>query len=135
MENMLKEVGGRIKELREIMNFSQEEMASKTNVTLADYQALEAGKMDFSFTFIYKCAQTFHVDVTDILKGSSPTLTSYSVTRKGGGLPITRRQGFSYNNLAPMFKDKLAEPFHVTAPYIEAEQNQPIKLSTHEGQE
>jgi acetyl-CoA synthetase len=135
MENMLKEVGGRIRTLREIMDITQEDMAKRTNVTLSDYQALEEGKMDFSFTFIYKCAQHFHVDVTDILKGSSPTLTSYSVTRNGGGLPITRRKGFSYNNLAPMFKNKQAEPFRVKAPYLEEEQHQPIKLSTHEGQE
>ena len=135
MEDMLKEVGGRIKTLREIMDITQEDMAKRTNVTLSDYQALEDGKMDFSFTFIYKCAQNFQVDVTDILKGSSPTLTSYSVTRKGGGLPITRRKGFSYNNLAPMFKNKQAEPFHVRAPYVEEEQSRPIKLSTHEGQE
>lgn len=135
MENMLKEVGGRIKTLREIMDISQEEMAKKTNVTLEDYVALEEGRMDFSFTFIYKCAQNFNVDVTDILKGSSPTLSSYSVTKNGGGLPITRRKGFSYNNLAPMFKDKQAEPFKVVAPYVEEEQNCPIKLSTHEGQE
>ena len=100
MEDILKVVGGRIKTLREIMDISQEDMAQRTNVSLEDYIALEEGKMDFSFTFIYKCAQTFNVDVTDILKGSSPTLTSYSVTRKGGGLPITRRKGFSYNNLA-----------------------------------
>ena len=132
---MLKEVGGRIKTLREIMDISQEDMAARTNVSLEDYKALEEGKMDFSFTFIYKCAQNFNVDVTDILKGSSPTLSSYSVTKRGGGLPITRRKGFSYNNLAPMFKNKQAEPFRVIAPYVEAEQNQPIKLSTHEGQE
>lgn len=135
MENMLKEVGGRIRTLREIMDITQEDMAKRANVTLSDYQALEEGKMDFSFTFIYKCAQHFRVDVTDILKGSSPTLTSYSVTRNGGGLPITRRKGFSYNNLAPMFKNKQAEPFRVKAPYLEEEQRQPIKLSTHEGQE
>ena len=135
MEDMLQEVGNRIRTLREIMDISPEDMALKTNVTPADYLALEEGKMDFSFTFIYKCAQTFNVDVTDILKGSSPTLSSYSVTKKGGGLPITRRKGFSYNNLAPMFKNKQAEPFRVIAPYVEAEQDQPVKLSTHEGQE
>ena len=37
--------------------------------------------------------------------------------------------------MAPRFRAKVAEPFVVTAPYFEEEQNQPIKLSTHEGQE
>ena len=135
MNNMLKEVGVRIKELREIMEISPKEMAERTGVSHDDYMKLEAGEMDISFTFIYKCAQTFGVDVTDILKGSGPTLSSYSVTRNGGGLPITRRKGFSYNNLAPLFKDKQAEPFRVIAPYSEEQQTAPIKLSSHEGQE
>ncbi len=135
MNDMLKEVGERIRTLREIKEISVEDMAKRTGVSTEDYVALEDGKMDFSFTFIYKCAQNFGVDVTDILKGSSPTLASYSVTRMGGGLPITRRKGFSYNNLAPLFKDKQAEPFRVVAPYSEEQQTQPIKLSSHEGQE
>ena len=37
--------------------------------------------------------------------------------------------------MAPLFKNKTAEPFFVTMPYSEAEQNVAIKLSTHAGQE
>ena len=65
----------------------------------------------------------------------SPTLSSYTVNRKGDGLPITRRQGFKYLNMAPLFKNKTAEPFFVTMPYEEAQQKVAIKLSTHVGQE
>ena len=70
-----------------------------------------------------------------MIKGVSPTLSSYTVSRKGDGLPITRRQGFKYLNKAPLFKNKTAEPFYVTMPYSEAEQKVAIKLSTHVGQE
>ena len=66
---------------------------------------------------------------------SSPRLSTYTVTRRGEGLPITRRQGFKYLNLAPLFKGKTAEPFFVTMPYNEVEQKVAIKLSTHQGQE
>lgn len=133
--NAIKEVALRIKDLREILEITEEEAAKATGVTSETYRAYERGELDFSFTFIYKCAHLFGVDVTDILKGSSPTLTEYSVTRKGAGLPIARRRGFSYNNLAPLFKGKIAEPFSVVAKYSEAEQNEPIRLSTHVGQE
>ena len=68
-------------------------------------------------------------------KGSSPTLSSFSINKKGDGLPILRRKGFNYLNLAPLFKNKVAEPFVVTAKYDPAEHERPIKLSTHEGQE
>ncbi|MBR6708410.1 MAG: AMP-binding protein, partial [Clostridia bacterium] len=135
MDNRIKEVAERIRELREILELSREDMAACTDTTLEQYVELEEGRADFSFTFIYKCANRFGVDVTDLLKGSSPTLTSMSVVRAGEGLPIARRRGFSYHNLSPMLRGKLAEPFLVRAPFVAEEQNKPIKLSTHLGQE
>ena len=135
MENKLREIAERLVALREIMGLTTAEMAKRTDVTEDEYITFESGESDFSFTFIHKCAQTFGVDATDILKGSSPTLSSFSVTKAGDGLPIVRRKGFSYNNLAPLFKEKTAEPFVVTATYHADEQDKPIKLGTHEGQE
>ena len=54
-----------------------------------------SGEKDFSFTFIYKCAQRFGIDPTDLIKGVSPNLSSYTVTRNGDHLPITRRPGIT----------------------------------------
>jgi len=135
MENMIKEVATRIKETRLICEISEEEMAVCTGVSVDTYRALESGSLDMTFTFIYKCAARFGIDTTDLLKGESPTLEEYSITRAGGGLPIARRKGFRYNNLAPLFKNKVAEPFRVLARYNPDEANAPIKLSHHEGQE
>lgn len=131
----LGEIAERIRTMREIMGFSEEEMAKSTGVTLENYRLYEAGEADFSFTFIFKCANRFAIDPTDLIKGTSPTLSTYTVSRKGDGLPITRRQGLKYLNKAPLFKQKSAEPFYVTMPYTESEQNIAIKLSTHAGQE
>ena len=129
------EIAARIRGLRELMDITPAEMAEKTDVSLDEYEKLESGESDFSFTFIYKCAERFGVDIVDILNGTSPKLSSYSIVRRGEGLPITRRKGFSYLHKAPFFKNKLAEPFYVKAAYSkEAEQN-PITLSRHEGQE
>ena len=135
LKTQLQEVAARIKMMREITGLSEEEMARHTGVTVEEYAACEQGERDFSFTFIYKCAQRFSIDPTDLIKGESPTLSSYTVTRRGDGLPITRRQGFQYLNLAPLYKNKTCEPFFVTMPYSEEEQKLPIKLSTHAGQE
>ena len=135
MENIIKDVADRIRETRLICEISEEEMAKCTGVSLEAYKELEAGNADFSFTFIYKCAARLGVDTTDLLKGSSPTLKSYSITRAGGGLPIARRKGFRYNNLAPLFKNKIAEPFIVKAKCSLEEMAGTIKLSHHEGQE
>ena len=135
MDYNLKEVAQRIKELREAKGYTPAELAKLTDVSLDDYLVLEQGETDFSFTFIYKCAKVCNVEVIDILEGTSSTLTSYAVTRKGEGAKIVRKKGFVYNNLAPKFKNKLAEPFLVEAPFIAEEQTAPIKLSSHKGQE
>lgn len=139
MQNDLKmqigEIAERIRTMREITGLSEEEMAKSTDVSLEEYRQFENGERDFNFTFIYKCANRFAIDPTDLIKGTSPTLSSYTVTRKGDGLPITRRQGFEYLNKAPLFRNKTAEPYYVRMPYSESEQDIAIKLSTHVGQE
>ncbi len=135
MEQTLFEVASRIRELREVLGISVDEMVKYTGVTKDAYLDFEAGKSDFTFTFIYSCAKRFNIDVTDLLAGTSPTLSTYCVNRNGKGLPIARRKGFSYNNLAPLFRDKKAEPFRVIAKYNPAEADAPIKLSSHKGQE
>ena len=80
MDYSLKEVAGRIKDLREAKGFSQEELAKLTGVSLDEYRILEEGNTDFSFTFIYKCAKACGVEVVDILEGRSSTLTSFAIT-------------------------------------------------------
>ena len=135
MDYSLKEVAGRIKDLREAKGYTTEELAKLTGVSVEDYLLLEKGETDFSFTFIYKCAKACGVEVVDLLEGRSSTLTSFAITRKGEGLKILKQHGVEYNNLAPKFKEKLAEPFLVKFPYIPEEQNAPMKLNSHNGQE
>ncbi|MBQ5837910.1 MAG: AMP-binding protein, partial [Clostridia bacterium] len=135
MDYSLKEVAGRIKDLREAKGYTQEELAKLTGVSVEDYKVLENGETDFSFTFIYKCAKACGVEVVDLLDGTSTTLSSFAITRRGEGLKILKQHGVEYNNLAPKFKEKLAEPFLVKFPYLPEEQSAPIKLSSHKGQE
>ena len=132
METQLKDVAARIRELRTIAGLSEAEMAAKTEITEEQYHILEQGETDFGFTFIYKCADIFGVEIKDLLEGSSPVLSLYTVTRKGEGLPIARKTGFSYHHLAPSFRNKIAEPFWVKLPFSD---DSKMSFSAHEGQE
>ena len=135
LEFKLQEMAGRIKELREIENLSQQEMAEKTGVSLEEYIACEDGKSDLNFAFIYRCALVLRVDVTDIIEGASPRLSSYTVTRKGAGQLIQQAHGMIYYNLAAQFKNRIAEPLYVNAAYSEEAQYKDIELTSHAGQE
>ena len=133
--NQLSEIATRIKELREIIGYSVKEMAEKTDVSEQQYFEYESGKVDIPFSFIHKCALAFGVEMTDLLEGRSAKLSTYTVTRKGRGQETAKEDGIDIANLAPKFKDKLAEPYYVTYEYSQSQQNKPIHLTTHSGQE
>ena len=101
-KGQLQEIAERISDMREVMGYSEAEMAEKTEVSLALYKAYESGEVDLPFTFIHKCALAFGIDIM---------------------------------NMAPKFKNKLAEPYWVRYEYSDELQQQPIHLTKHSGQE
>ena len=135
VSNQLLEVAFRIREMRGICGFTEEEMARRTDTTLAEYRAYEAARADLPFTFIHKCSLAFGIGITDLLEGRSANLSSYTVTRRGQGQQTAKEPGIEISNLAPLFRNKLAEPYYCTYEYDEAQQRMPIHLTTHAGQE
>ena len=135
MHEKITEIAERIKGMRLLLDLSPEDMAAVVDMTADEYLEYESGKRDFSFTFLYLVAGKMGVDMSEFLTGTGPKLTTFSLIHKGEGFPITRRSGFNYLHLAYPFKDKIGEPFFVTAQYSAEAQTQPIVLSHHEGQE
>ena len=135
VNTQLMEVAFRIREMRGICGFSEVEMAQKTDLTLDQYRDYEAARTDLPFTFIHKCSLAFGIGLTDLLEGHSAHLSSYTVTRRGQGQQTAKEPGIEIANLAPFFRNKLAEPYYVTYDYDEAQQHRPIHLTTHAGQE
>lgn len=129
------EIAERLKGLREMMELDTEEMAKAAGVDEQTYLDYEAGKKDFSVTFLYNCAERFGVDVTALLTGHSPKLNSFSIVRAGQGVLTERRHSFTYEHLAQNFKGRTAEPFFVKVPYDAESEKRPIALSAHKGQE
>ncbi len=135
LDYKIKEMAGRIKELREIEGVSPEEMAQKTDVSVSEYLSCESGESDLNFAFLYRCALALNVNVTDIIEGHSPTLKAFTVTKKGKGQEIANAHGMTYYNMAYAFKNRIAEPLYVKSNYDESAQTKEIELTTHEGQE
>ncbi|MDO4581397.1 MAG: AMP-binding protein [Bacillota bacterium] len=135
MSNRLHDMAARIRELREITGYSVEYMAENTDITPEQYSIYEAGEADLPFSFIHKCALLFDVEITDLMEGRSAKLSSYTVTRSGGGQITAREAGIEIRNLAPRFRKKIAEPYWVHYEYNAEQQTKPIHLSTHSGQE
>lgn len=131
----LKEIAERLKNLRELMEVSAAQMAEATSLSEEEYAVYEHGESDFSFNFLFNCAKTLNCDITELITGDNAKLNSFTVTRKGEGLPIIRRSGFNYLHLASNLKGRKAEPFVVNVPYDAKADKSNIILNTHEGQE
>ena len=131
----IQEIALRIREMRNIMGYSVAEMAIRTQVTEENYVEYETGNIDLPFSFIHKCALAFGIELTDLLEGYSAHLSNYTVTRKDRGITTAKERGIRIQNLAPMFRQKIAEPYWVRYDYLPEQQDKPIHLATHAGQE
>ncbi len=131
----IREMAGRIREMRKITGFSVSEMAKRTGVSEDEYILCESGQSDLNIAFLYRCALTFGVDVTDLIEGRSPKLRSYTLTRAGTGQKIEQAHHMTYYNLASDFQNRSSLPLYVVIQYSSEAEHEDIELTTHEGQE
>ena len=131
----LMDIAARIRDMRDILGYSIHKMAELTEVDEALYRTYETGTVDLPFTFLHKCAAAFGVEITVLLEGRSARLSGYTVTRRGKGLVTASEDGITIQDMAPMFRRKLATPYWVTYEYSADLQDKPIHTVTHAGQE
>ena len=131
----LMDIATRIQGMREILGYSIKKIAQLTEVSEDIYRQYETGTVDLPFTFLHKCAKIFGIEITVLLEGRSAKLSGYTVTRRGKGLVTASEDGITIQDMAPMFRKKLATPYWVTYQYSEELQNKPIHTTTHTGQE
>lgn len=132
----IKAIAQRIKGIREDLDISVSKMCEMCHLKEEEYVAMENGEVDFTFSFLNRCATIFGVDIAEILTGSNvSTLHAYSVERKGKGLRVDRRKDFNYLHLASRFYNHRIDPLYVEVPFNKEALEKPIPTNTHEGQE
>jgi mannose-6-phosphate isomerase-like protein (cupin superfamily) len=126
-------IAERIKELREISGISPATLSQESGVPLDLVLQYESGTVDIPVGFLYKVAHKFGVELTAILTGENPRLHVYCVVRKDNGLRVERRRQYKYESLASNFINKKAEPFIVK---IDPDNGStPMEFNSHPGQE
>lgn len=131
MGNELLQVAGRIKELREILEITPNQIAAQINLPLQTYLDYESGAADIPIGVLYAAAAALHVDPTVLLTGDEPRMDEYTITRGGKGVDVERYEGYSFISLAYNYKGREMEPMIVTL----GENDTPAELVTHGGQE
>lgn len=135
MEQKLKQIADRIRELRLITGLTTADMAARIGIDESEYVACESGTKNLSIAFLYHCVLIFGVDMSDILEGKSPKLRSYSLTRRGEGQKIEEAHHMVGYNLASGFRNRIALPLYMEMKYHEGAESEEIEMVTHEGQE
>ena len=128
-----RDIGSRLRELRELENLSADELARVCGVAADFYRAAEEGRVDLPASALNAAAARFGVDLGLLLTGEKPRMAHAAVTRAGKGPRVARRADYGYENLAANFRSARFEPFVVTVP--PADDDAPIPANAHEGQE
>jgi len=133
MTEDLKQIGLRLKGLRDALDLSKEDFASSCGIPLEDYIKYEKGEKDLSFSTLKKIALQYKLDVNTLMFDEEPRMNSYALTRKDKGLAIKRVEAYKYQALASAFTNRKADIFMVT---VEPKgEDEPVNINQHPGQE
>jgi transcriptional regulator with XRE-family HTH domain len=133
MTEDIKQIGQRLKGLRDVLDIEASEVAALCGITTEQYEKMERGESELSVANLQKIAREYQVDLDVLLFGEEPHMSNYFLTRRGQGLSVERRKAYHYESLASGFRGRKAEPFIVTV--SPKPDDAPRESNAHPGQE
>ena len=133
MNEEIKQIAERLKGLRDVLELSVDDVAGVCGIAPEKYLELESGTVDISVSLLHRISQAYSVELTTLMFGDEPKMSSYFVTRKGKGISVERTKAYKYQSLAAGFSKRKADPFMVTV--HPKPDNEPVYQNSHEGQE
>lgn len=133
MNEQIKQIAERLAGLRDALEISPEEIAKVCHLTTDQYLLLESGTVDISVSLLHQISQAYGIELTTLMFGDEPKMSSYFVTRNGKGTAVERTKAYKYQSLAAGFVGRKADPFMVTV--HPKPEDEPIYLNSHFGQE
>lgn len=131
MNEQIHEISSRIREMREISEYSVEFMAKELGISTQVYENYEKSGENIPISALYHMANLFKVDMSEIITGRTPRIDSYCIVPAGKGVKIDRYPGYNFQGLAYRFMNKIMEPMVVTVDPCHGDP----ELVTHGGQE
>lgn len=131
MEQKIKELTDRIRELREVCGYTEEALAAELGIPAATYRGYESDGLNIPINIIFQIANKFGVDFNELLTGEAGKLDTYHVVRAGEGKNTNRCPGYRFKDLAYRYSHKIMQPLLVTLD----PSDDIADLITHSGQE
>jgi len=133
MSELNREIGARIRGVRELSDLVPDVFAARVGIAPALLAQYEAGEIDIPVSILHDISAAFDISMTELLTGESARLSVYSVVRSGRGVGIERRKAYDYQSLAYNFADRKIDPYLITVePKPEGE---PLHMTAHSGHE
>ena len=133
MDEQLKQIGERLRGLREVLDIPVSEMAETISVSEEKYAKIEAGESDITISNLMKIAHKYGISAEELMFAETAHMKSYFVVRKGQGKSVERTKAYKYQSLVSGFVNHKADVFIVT---VEPSPNaRTIYKNTHAGQE
>ena len=133
MDEQLKQIGERLRGLRDVLDISVEEMAATIDIKAEIYEKMERGEVDITISNLMKIAHKYGVSAEELMFAEAPHMKSYFVVRKGQGMSVERTKAYKYQSLVSGFVNHKADVFIVT---VEPKPGvRTIYKNTHKGQE
>ena len=129
----IKSIANRLRELREVLELSAQEVAESCHLRVEEYMALESGESDISVNVLQTIARRYGISLDVLMFGEEPKMNAYFITRAGKGVSVERREAYKYEALASGFRGRKIDPFIVTVEPAPADA--PMHLNSHDGQE
>ena len=82
MNEQIKQIAERLAGLRDALEITPEEMAKVCNLTPEQYMKLESGTVDISVSVLHQISQAYGVELTTLMFGDEPKMSSYFITRR-----------------------------------------------------
>lgn len=133
MDEPIKQIGDRLKGLREVLDIPIEEIAQLCNISIEEYLKIEDGDGDISISKLQTISKRYGIALDVLMFGEEPRMSSYFLTRKDQGMSVERRKAYKYQSLASGFRGRKADPFMV---FVEPKpEGVIVEQNSHEGQE
>lgn len=124
-------IASRLRELREVSDYTVEEFAEEFNIAPEVYAKYEENGIDIPISLIFEIANKFKVDFNEIVTGVPARLNSYHIVKRGDGKVVNRNPDYHFEDLAYKYFGKVMQPLLVT---LDPSANA-AKLIAHTGQE
>ena len=81
----IKSIANRLRELREVLELSAQEVAESCHLRVEEYMALESGESDISVNVLQTIARRYGISLDVLMFGEEPKMNAYFMTRAGAG--------------------------------------------------